>query len=225
MLDYPISQLQLHNDSLALMPYNRIIQSAEHVVRYGDPSLENHALDVASLPNDNLVVVEDRYGITILDINTGKVTDRFTFIEHPDYKNLVNTYSGVKVFTTANKTFIIWSAAERDGARAFLLYAEWDGNIKNTKSIAIEKKQPARNAIPNDVYIKKEQNNVFLYVVLNGNIEIWKMRWSDQSVVWKAGTGVAPYGVTKANGYLYVTNWAGPIAIDSTKERAGVPWG
>ncbi len=223
--DFKISQIQLHNDSLALMPYNRIIQSAGKVVRYGDPSLENHALDIASLPNDDLVVVEDRYGIATLNITTGKIPDRFTYTEHPDFKKLVSTYSGIKVFTAGNKTFIIWSAAERDGGQAFLLYAEWAGKIKNTRSITLEKKLPANNAIPNDIYVEKANSDLFLYIVLNGNNELWKMRWSDKSVVWKSETGVAPYGITKANGYLYVTNWAGPIASDSTKERAGVPWG
>lgn len=48
-----------------MLPYNRIIQSAGTVIRYGKPSLENHALDVASLTNNKLVVIQERYGFLL----------------------------------------------------------------------------------------------------------------------------------------------------------------
>lgn len=223
--NYPVEQVQLHNDSLTLLPYNRIIRSAGKVTRFGDPLLENHALDIVSLPDDESVVIEDRYGIATINILTGKIKERFTYTDRPEYKNLISTYSGIKVFTEKNKTFIVWSASERDGGHAYLLFTEWDKKIKDIKGIEFAKKIPASNAIPNDIYIEHAKNEVFVYVVLNGNNELLKIRWSDKSVVWKAATGVAPYGVTKANGKIYVTNWAGPLVTDSSKESAGVPWG
>jgi hypothetical protein len=96
---------------------------------------------------------------------------------------------------------------------------------KNITSIPIEKKSPANNALPNDIAILKENGNWYIYLVLNGNNELLKLKWENKTVVWKAKTGIAAYGVAIANNKLYVSNWAGEIANDSTKERAGVPWG
>ena len=53
--------------SVTLMPYNRLLQSAGKVINYGDPELENHTLDVCVLPNKKSIVVEDRYGIAIIN--------------------------------------------------------------------------------------------------------------------------------------------------------------
>jgi hypothetical protein len=37
--------------------------------------------------------------------------------------------------------------------------------------------------------------------------------------------GVAPFGIAKANGKIYVTNWAGAVPDKSDANVAGVPWG
>src|ERR1700679_2759998 len=50
-----------------MMPYNRLIQPAGKVVRFGDPRVENHSLDAKLIPQSPLLVVEDRYGITLID--------------------------------------------------------------------------------------------------------------------------------------------------------------
>jgi alkaline phosphatase len=63
---YSLNQIQLHNNRLSLMPYNRIIKSTGKVVRFADPSLENHALDIVNLPGTQHVVIEDRYGLVLL---------------------------------------------------------------------------------------------------------------------------------------------------------------
>src|SRR5436190_5114976 len=62
-----LDNLQLYDGSVNMLPYNRIIHSAGTVIRFGDSSLENHALDVAVIPGSSNVVVEDRYGIFIID--------------------------------------------------------------------------------------------------------------------------------------------------------------
>ncbi len=105
------------------------------------------------------------------------------------------------------------------------MYAEFNGEVKNIEGIQLNKKGKASNAIPNEIVVAKENKETYLYVVLNGNNEVSKIKWSNKSIVWTTATSVAPYGITKANGLLYVTNWAGKNVTDSSKQHAGVPWG
>ena len=216
--------LQKRNDSLRLLPYNRIIKSAGDVVRFGNPDLENHALDAAILTTDGKVVIEDRYGILILDAIKKKIIDRWTFTDVPRYKNYMSTYSGIRSFTEKGKTWILWSAADRSG-KGSIMMAEWADGFFNVSDISIEKNAPAENALPNEIELSREQDGLYIYVVLNGNNELLKIKWSDKNIVWRVPTGVAPFGLAIANNKIYVTNWAGATATDSTKERAGVPWG
>lgn len=215
-----LGKIQLH-DSIPMMPFNRLIRSAGQVVRFGDPALENHALDMVSIPGTKLVAVEDRYGMFVMDLN-GQRIDSFKSSSSAVAKGMPSTYSGIKSFNAQGKTWILWSAA-KDNISA-LLYAEWNGKIGRVSAIDIPRKQPARNAIPNELFV--DGKGEFVYLVLNGNDEVMKIRWEDKKTVWKKSCGgIAPYGITMANNKLYVTNWGGPIASDSTKERAGVPWG
>lgn len=220
-----LDSLLLHNEAEVMMPYNRIIRSAGSVYRFGDSNQENHALDVAALPGGKQVVIEDRYGIFILDLAQQKILERWTYTDLPAYKDFLSTYSGIKVFTTGNKTFIVWSAAERDSEFSAVLIATWNGRLGDFGDIPLKKQDPAPNALPNDILVQQEAGETFLYVVLNGNDQLAKIRWSDKKLIWQAPTGMAPYGVTSANGKIYVTNWAGTRATDSLKERAGIPWG
>lgn len=222
---YAVNKTQLHNDSLTLMPYNRIIKSAGTVIRFGDPSLENHALDIVDLPGTELVVLEDRYGLALLNTKTSAIEQRLSYADHPRFKNLLNTYSGIKTFQHKSKTFIVWSASQRDSDVAFLMYAAFNGKLTDLDGIRLNKKAPAANAIPNDIVVSTENNETYLYVVLNGNNELTKIKWADKSTVWTTATGVAPYGITIAKGVLYVTNWAGTAVTDCSKQHAGVPWG
>jgi|694.fasta_scaffold24191_2 YVTN family beta-propeller protein len=213
------------NKSIRLLPYNRIIKSAGSVIRYGKPNLENHALDVASLDNKGLVVVEERYGLFVIDINQQKILKEWRFSEMPKYAKYMSSYSGIKTFDENGKTYIVWGAAEKDGDKSAIMIAEWDNGITNISHIAFEKTEPAKNAIVNEIAVSKEPSGIKLYAVLNGNNKLQKINWGDKTTEWIANTGVAPYGVSIANGAVYVSNWAGETAIDSTRERAGVPWG
>lgn len=218
--------LRRRNDSLQLMPHNRIIKSAGNVLRFGDPKEENHALDLAILTSDGKVVIEDRYGILAMDAVSKKIINRWTFTDIPQYKNYMSTYSGIKSFIADGKTWVAWSVAERGGAKSAILFAEWNKNeFINFSELPIEKINPAANALPNDIEVTKENKETFIYVVLNGNNELLKIRWSDKTILWRTVTGVAPYGLAIANGHIYVSNWAGSIVKDSTKESAGTPWG
>ena len=211
------------NSNLHELPYNRIIQSAGTVVRYGKPDLENHALDLANLSDPNLVVVQERYGFFVLDILQKKVVHHFRFKEQPAYSKFMTVYSGITTTVIKGKEYILFAAA--GGDQSAIMIVEWDQGIKKIESIPILKKAPASNALPNQVVVSKEGKDYFIYTVLNGNNEIVKFNFSTKKLVWKNNTGVAPYGLTIANQKVFVTNWAGKTVIDSTKSSAGVPWG
>ena len=220
-----LDQITLHNDSTVIMPFNRIIRSAGSVIRFGDPALENHALDIVAAPGEKQAIVEDSYGVFILDLLSKQITQRWSYKDHFPKGGYMSTYSGINVFNDHGKTWVAWSAADRNSGQAAVMLAEWDGQLKNFNHIPVIKRTPASNAIPNDIMINRENGELFLYVVLNGNDQLQKFRWSTKELVWETETGMAPYGITYANGKLYVTNWAGTKATDSTRERAGIPWG
>ena len=45
-----------------------LVDPAGTVLRFGDPDKENHSLDCIILPGAKELAVEDRYGVTIIDI-------------------------------------------------------------------------------------------------------------------------------------------------------------
>src|ERR1700757_1517057 len=65
-----------------LMPFNRLVRSAGKVLTFGDPNLENHALDFSVLPDGRHVAVEDRYGIAVVDAGTREIVHRWTYRDH-----------------------------------------------------------------------------------------------------------------------------------------------
>jgi YVTN family beta-propeller protein len=213
-------------DPLALMPFNRLVQSAGKVVTYGNPEYENHTLDFAVLPGSKYLAVEDRYGVAVLDIRTQQIKHRWSFDEHAENKGLMSTYCGIKSFSYEGHIYIAWSACGRDDHKSAIMFAEWsEGGIKNVTSFTINASSPAATALPNDIAIQFENGIPFLYVVLNGNNQLLKIRFTDKQVMWTAPTGVAPYGIRIVNNKAYVTNWAGPLVTDSSLEYAGTPWG
>jgi YVTN family beta-propeller protein len=234
---FAFSQKEISNDfhlgnktlqgtgNFTIMPYNRLIQSAGKVITYGDSSLENHALDLSILPDNKNLVIEDRYGIAIVNINTKKIVSRWSFIHDRAWQNLVSSYSGITSFTDNDKTYIAWGAAGGSDLSAIMI-AEWDGqNINNVSGIKIERVSPAGKAIPNQIIANSEDGVLYLYAVLNGNNQLIKIKFDDRKVVWAAPTGVAPYGICIINKKAYVTNWAGPLVTDTSRENAGTPWG
>jgi YVTN family beta-propeller protein len=220
---YDDSTLQM-NGPLTLMPFNRLVQSAGKVVTYGDPKLENHALDFTILPGEKNIAVEDRYGIAILDVLTQQIKDHWSFTEDKQNRDLMSTYSGIKNFQYEGHTYITWSAANTH--KSALMIAEWDeSGIKNVTGIPIDALPPANTALPNDIALQSEAGVPYLYVVLNGNNQLLKIRFTDRQVVWTVPTGVAPFGLCLIGSKAYVTNWAGPLVTDSSQEYAGTPWG
>ena len=217
--------LTKRNSSLRLLPYNRIIRSAGEVIRFGNPALENHALDVAALDENGDAIVEDRYGITAINIYSKKVLHQWRFSDVTKFGNFMSTYSGIKTFIENGKTWIVWGAADKSKGTSSLMIAEWNNGLKNITDIPFEKVSPSSNAIPNEIAVSREKDGLYLYVVLNGNNTVQKIEWNSKKTIWTAATGVAPYGICVANNKVFVSNWAGEKATDPSKERAGVPWG
>ena len=217
----------LHQTKLpVLMPFNRIIQPAGTVVRYGDGALENHSLDARAIPGTSFLAVEDRYGIAVLDGSKNEIIARWTYSADRKYKGVMSAYSGICVFKADDEIQIFWSAASADTHESYVMRAAWaDGklNIKNPITFKPEGESPL--ALPNGLAITTENGANYIYVVLNGNNQLVKYNLKTAAVTWSKPTGVAPYGITLAAGKAYVTNWGGPTPTDANAETAGVPYG
>ena len=208
------------------MPYNRLIQSAGSVVTYGNPDLENHALDLTILPGKENIAVEDRYGIMILDAKTNNIKARWSFADSSAYKDLASTYSGITSFVYNHSTYLVWSAQGGKQDRGFVVIATLNkAAVKEVSFIPFKAIAPAKVAIPNQVLVNIENNTPYLYVILNGNNQLAKINFLNRQVEWTTNTGVAPFGISIVKDKAYVTNWAGQTVTDTTMENAGTPWG
>ena len=216
-------EAELKSNQNTELPYNRIIHSAGKVITYGDSSVENHVLDICLTPDKNFLIVEDRYGIAVLNSTNNTLVYRWRFSDSHKYNSYISTYSGICSFIFHDSTYIAWGAS---GGKSAIMLAVWDGkNITSMSAIPVQKKFPADVALPNQIVPNTENGILYLYAVLNGNNQLLKIRMEDQKTIWSAPTGVAPYGITIVGNNAYVTNWAGPLVTDSTKENAGTPWG
>lgn len=206
-----------------LMPYNRFIDPAGTVIRFGNPVLENHSLDCVLLPGGEVLAVEDRYGLAFIDLNTKSILFHLDY--EGTYKGLMSTYSGIKVLEEDRKIHIFWGASSPSAKTSFIIDAVWDGSkAVINDAIPFAGVAPAPMALPNDIAINKEGGDNYLYVVLNGNSQLSKIRLRDKKVIWTTPTGMAPFGVALTSSKAYVTNWAGPVPTDALRETAGVPY-
>jgi YVTN family beta-propeller protein len=221
---YDDTTLTVDNSSI-LMPYNRFIDPAGTVIHFGNPELENHSLDCALLEEQNILVVEDRFGLAFLDVQNNKLLFHLDY--EATYKGLISTYSGIKIVHEEKSINVFWGAAFPDKSKSsYILDAVWDGKKATiTGSIPFDGIAPSPMALPNDIAINKEGGENYLYVVLNGNNQLTKIRLSDKKIIWTAATGMAPFGVTLTSSNAYVTNWAGTVPTDPSKETAGIPYG
>ena len=218
----------LNNKVLPIMlPFNRLIDPAGKVVSFGDPRTENHGLDVKLIPNSTVLAVEDRFGLTLIDTTTDKVTARWTYSDEGKYAGLMSTYSGLKIRGSGPQTEILWSAAD-GGSRSYVMQAKWDGkNITIQNAFDFKPVAPSPLALPNELIISTENKKDYLYVVLNGNNQLVKIDLQNRQTVWTKPTGIAPYGIASAGKQIVVTNWGGPLpgADTAGRETAGVPYG
>lgn len=210
-----------------LLSDNRIIQPAGEVVRYGNTSYENHTLDVKIMPGSDLLAVEDRYGIAVIDPHAKKALARWEYPSDAKFRALMSTYSGIQVLKEDGKTSIFWSAANGDSHQSYVLKAVWnDKKLALDDAISFKPEGDSPLALPNELAIDEEGGINYLFVVLNGNNRLVKMNLKTHDIQWSQPTGVAPYGIVLANGKAYVSNWGGTQAADNDKaETAGVPYG
>ena len=210
-----------------MMPYNRIIEPAGKVISFGDPGLENHSLDVQSLPGSDLMDIEDRYGIALLDPKVGKIVDRWSYVDETEYNGFMSTYSGIQTLRDDRGISIFWSAANGFEGNSKVFQARVKGkalSIVDTFDFKAKGNSPL--ALPNELAITIENGKQYLYVVLNGNNTLEKMDMASKKTVWSVPTGVAPYGTLIQGEKAFVTNWAGALPSgEKHAETAGVPYG
>ena len=200
------------------MPYNKILKPAGKLLFFGDTALENHALDVALSPNGKTVAVEGRYSVVFIRTKDNEIIYRLV-LRNYDKGNAMNTYSGITWFQNQGKQYILW------GTRNKLMQAEWNGKTADiVKTYYFRKKEGVRASIPNGVVVRKENGKNVAYLVLNGNDEVAKIELGSGKVLWQQPVGLAPYGITWANGKLYVSNWSGSVPPAGDKQTAGIPW-
>lgn len=213
------------NPRRILLPYNRLIQPAGTQIWFGDPELENHALDAVLSPDKKWLAVEERYSIVFINTADNKVKFVLNLKTDPDLTGGMNTFSGITWRIRNNKSELWWSAIGIK-KRSFVLSAEWDG-AKATflKKFEYKPENKADLALPNEVLFSKEASGEVLYVVLNGNNKVIKQNPESGDTIWVADPGVAPYGIAMAAGKLYVTNWAGRHPDEGDINVAGLPWG
>jgi YVTN family beta-propeller protein len=209
-----------------LMPYNRFIDPAGTVVRFGNADKESHALDCVLLPDGRTLAVEDRFGVAFINVQNNQLTSYLEFGSQKEYKNLRSTYSGIKMLLHDGLIHVYWSAADADSHRSLVMDAIWDGSkAKIVDTFSFRPFQPAPLALPNDIAIHNEGGENFLYVLLNGNNQLVKLRLRDKQVIWTLPVGMAPYGMVIVGTKAYISNWAGPYPTNPDMETAGIPYG
>jgi YVTN family beta-propeller protein len=216
-----------NNGSPYAMPFNRWIDPAGITVRFGDPKQENHSLDALLLPGGQLLAVEDRFGVILFRTADHQVAARLSFPGDSKYSQLMSTFSGIKAVEWNGAVHLFWGAGRGTNPDSYVMEAVWDGSkLQIAQAIPFAPKPPAQMALPNEVIVTKEGDDLYLYVVLNGNNEVCKLRVRDRQPMWTTTVGVAAFGVTLVGGRLFVTNWGGPTPVDTVgRETAGVPWG
>jgi YVTN family beta-propeller protein len=222
---YDDTTLTVNNSSI-LMPYNRFIDPAGTVIRFGNISLENHSLDCILINGGKQLVVEDRYGVAFIDVASKKLLYHLDYGSKEPTRGLMSTYSGIKALQKGTDTYVFWGASNPASGVSYVLKAMWNGKKASFEEpVKFPKPEGIPVALPNEIAISTEGGTEYLYVVLGGNGELVKMRLPDKKEVWRAKTGMSPFGIALTSTEAYVTNWAGPVPADNKSETAGIPYG
>jgi YVTN family beta-propeller protein len=220
-----ISVKPFQNSRQKQLPCNRLIQPAGTQIFFGDQSLENHSMDAALSPDGKWLAVMERSGIVFIRTADNKVKYYLKNNSNPNLRGGMNTYSGITWYS-GNRIPEIWWSVIGINDRSFVVSAKWDGIAAEfSRMFEYKASLNADMALPNEILITKEASKEYLYVVLNGNNQVIKQDFITGDTIWTADPGVAPYGITRASGKLYVTNWAGRFPEPGDKDVAGVPWG
>jgi len=206
-----------------LMPYNKIVEPAGKQIYFGNPALENHALDCAVSPNGKFLAVEGRYDVVIISTADNRVLSEIALPKKPGFKKFVNTMSGITWSKDSRNLF--WSADDKRKSSAVLsATVNKNGKAGLNSDLRFKGQKKANGhfltAIPNELLVDRQA----LYVVLNGNNQLLKINFKNiEKPVWRVKTGVAPFGIVKANAKLYVSNWGGRQPKEG-ELTAGTPW-
>ena len=213
------------NELPVLMPYNRWIDPAGTQLYFGDKTEENHALDCALSPDGKWIAVEGRSSVVIIDPATRKIISRSVLRAPFVMESMMNTFSGISWHKTGENYELFWSTVGKAN-KSYVVMASWNGKkLSALKTFPFEAVKPAETALPNELIVAEESGSMVLYVVLNGNNTVEKLDVQTGKIIWSSPAGVAPFGITKAGGKLYVTNWAGSNPDKEDVNVAGVPWG
>jgi YVTN family beta-propeller protein len=208
-----------------LLPYNRWIDPAGIQIFFGSPDEENHALDVVLSPDEQWLAIEGRYEVVIISALTRKIVASLPSDEFIKGRNILNTFSGISWAGKGDQSRILWSATGESDT-SYVLEAAWDGKkLSVARIFPFATVAPATSSLPNELLVQQEDGRETLYIVLNGNNSVIKMNPDSKEIIWTAQVGVAPFGIAKANGKIYVTNWAGSVPAGNDRDVAGVPWG
>ena len=207
-----------------LLPYNRWIDPAGTQLFFGNKELENHAMDVALSPDEKWLAIEGRYEVVVVSVANNKIAGTFQLSNYFNKQLSMNSFSGICWRQEGSLSQLFWGAYSKEASGVVM--ATW-GNGKFTDSdfIPFAKEAPAATSLANEVIYRNESGKPAIYVTLNGNNKVVKLDPDTRKVLWSTLVGVAPYGITKANGKIYVTNWAGGQPENNDKNVAGVPWG
>ena len=123
----------------------------------------------------------------------------------------MNSFSGICWRQEGDLTQLFWGAGGKEGSG--VVKATWaKGKFPDAEYIPIEKESPAKLSLVNEVLFRNESGIPELYIVANGNNTVVKMNPDTKKSSGPHKLGSAPYGITMANGKIYVTNWAGKPA-------------
>ena len=207
-----------------LLPYNRWIDPAGTQLFFGNKEQENHALDVAISPDGKWLAVEGRYEVAVVSLSTHKIIATFQLDDYFKNQIRMNTFSGICWRQEAGLTQLFWGAVGKENS--CVVKATWgNGKFTDADFFPFVKEAPAETALVNEVLYQNESGKPTLYVVLNGNNKVVKMDPDTKQISWSTRVGVAPFGITKANNKIYVSNWAGGQPAQNDPNVAGVPWG
>ncbi|MDO9256066.1 MAG: alkaline phosphatase family protein [Bacteroidales bacterium] len=208
-----------------LLPYNKWIDPAGTQIYFGDPNLENHALDVVFSPDKKWLAVEGRYEILIISPLSMKIVASLPLNKIFKEQNLMNTFSGICWIQESNQYRLYWGTSGYSN-NSYVGEAKWENEkLSAGEFVTFSAEKPATIAIPNEMILQQEDGKQYLYIVLNGNNTVVKMDLATKEKIWTTHVGVAPFGISISNGKIYVTNWAGGIPDSTDQNVAGVPWG
>ena len=205
------------------LQWNRLLNPAGKQLVFGNPDIENHALDASLSPDGRWIAVEERTSIAFIDTKEDKIVYKFSLDSCGVLKKVKSTYAGISWMVKDSKQFVLLSVEGKK--KSHVISVSWNGHSAKLEDYySYSPVKHVNYALPNQMLIRHEGQDYFLYVVLNGNSEIVKKNLKDKSVVWKRPTGVAPFGLVESRGKLYVSNWGGRLPEKEDVNVAGVPW-